>query len=127
MAKILIVDDDRQFRVMLKQMLERAGHEVIEAENGEEGLIKCSDSSIQLLLLDMITPGRDGLEILDELQSLRKDIEVIAISGGVKGDTSWLEPLALTKGVHRFMAKPFTKAEIISVIDDVLDKQAALN
>ena len=121
MAKILIVDDDRQFRTMLKQMLERAGHEVVEAENGEEGLAKCADCSIRLILLDMITPGRDGLEILDDLHTLRSDMEVIAISGGVKGDTSWLEPLALTKkGVRRFMAKPFTKAEIISVIDEAL-------
>ncbi|MCC6932367.1 MAG: response regulator [Deltaproteobacteria bacterium] len=120
MAKILIIDDDRQFRVMLKQMLERSGYQIIEGESADEGLKKCQDPDIGLLLLDMITPGRDGLEILDDLRALRPEMKIIAMSGGVKGDTSWLEPIAMSKGVCRFMAKPFSKAEIMSAINEVL-------
>ena len=120
MAKILIIEDDRQLRAMLKQMLERAQHQVIEAESGFDGLEKFKLDNPDLLILDMLTPGKDGLEILEELKAEQTNLKVIAISGGVKGDTSWLQPLALSKGVTSFLAKPFTKADLLAAVQAAL-------
>jgi CheY-like chemotaxis protein len=72
------------------------------------------------MILDMMTPGRDGLEVLEELRREIPDLKVIAISGGLKGDTSWLEPLTLRLGVQTFMHKPFGKDDLLQTIDSVL-------
>ena len=116
MAKILIIEDDRQFRAMLRQMLERADHEVIEAGTGDEGLECFRQEAPDLLILDMMTPGRDGLEVLEEIRQESPTLKVIAISGGLKGDTSWLEPLAHRLGVRSFMHKPFNKDELLETV-----------
>lgn len=120
MAKIVLIEDDRQFRAMLKQMLERAAHEVFDAESGTVGLELCKEQGPDLLVLDMMIPGQDGLEVLGELRKEQPNLKVIAISGGLKGDTSWLKPIAEGLGVEIFLEKPFSRTEIIEAIEQSL-------
>lgn len=117
MAKILVVDDDRQFRGMLRQMLERANHTVIEVTSGDECISGYCKHVPDLIMLDMMTPGRDGLEVLQELRRDYPGVKVIAMSGGLKGDTSWLEPLVIRLGVKIFLHKPFDKGDMLSAIE----------
>lgn len=68
MARILIVEDDRFLRELYEELLRDEGFEVATAEDGEEGLEKMRDGGYDLVLLDILLPKRDGLDILRELK-----------------------------------------------------------
>ncbi len=68
MAKILIVEDDRFLRELYEELLRDEGFEVATAEDGEEGLTKMREGGYDLILLDILMPKRDGLDILRELK-----------------------------------------------------------
>ncbi len=69
MAKILLVEDDKDFREIYESILKDAGYEVATASDGEEGLSKASQGGFDLILLDIMLPKRDGLSILSALKS----------------------------------------------------------
>ena len=64
--KILIIDDEKNIRLTLRDILEDEGHHVLEAGTGEDGLALLKDESVDLVLLDVRLPGMDGIEVLKE-------------------------------------------------------------
>ena len=80
--KILIIDDEEQIRLVLKEMLERFGYEVLEATNGEEGLALQREKAADLIITDIIMPDKEGLETIRELRREFPEVNIIAISGG---------------------------------------------
>lgn len=81
MAKILIVDDSRTSRKILRGLLEESGHEVIgEAENGFEGVEKFKELNPEITTLDITMPVMDGLEALSKIKECNKDAKVIMIT-----------------------------------------------
>ncbi len=120
MPRILIVDDDYQVRAMLREFLEFEGYEVKEASDGISGLGTLREAPMDLAIVDLIMPNKEGLETITEIRRDFPDLKMIAISGGGRiGPGSYL-PLAQSLGAHRTFAKPFTLAEIVAAIRELL-------
>ncbi len=120
MARVLIVDDDMQVRDMLTQMLKRAGHDVAEAGNGNEAIQYCQKNQTDLVITDIIMPDKEGIETIVELRRDFPDIKVFAISGGGRVSPNNYLKLAEKIGALKTFTKPFSKAEILSAIDEVI-------
>ena len=82
MSKILVIDDDKNIRSLLRDFLERDGYEVMEAENGKVGLKLFRENGADLVITDLIMPEKEGIETIRELRRDFSDVKIIAISGG---------------------------------------------
>ena len=87
MAKILLVDDDTLVRTSLSLALEDAGHAVVQAVNGDEGLDALAREMFDVVVLDILIPEREGIETIREIRKKSTALPVLAISGGDK--TGW--------------------------------------
>jgi len=124
MAKILVIDDDELLRGALRAVLEGAGHEVLEAADGNAGLRLQRERAADLLLVDIFMPERDGLEVIKALQSQTPRPKIIALSGG--GKTGQIEVLraAAAFGASRTLLKPFQPRELLTAIRELLEERA---
>ena len=121
MALILIVDDDKQLREMLRKMLERAGHDVMDAENGKIGEELYCKTPADLVIMDMLMPEKDGVETTNELLLLNPDIKIIALTGGgIQGFDCLRE--AKSYGAFRTLSKPFSKEDMLNTVNELLSK-----
>ena len=68
MRKILVIDDEADMRFAVRMLLERSGHSVVEADNGDAALTKIDEGAPDLVLLDMRLPGMDGIQILQKIR-----------------------------------------------------------
>src|SRR4051812_36979361 len=92
MARILLIDDDDAVRTALRLTLDQFGHTVIEARSGDEVLKLYPTAQADLLITDIVMPGKSGLEVLAELRDSRSPFKAIAISGGSRhGDEDGLQ------------------------------------
>ena len=120
MAKILVVDDEELARFTIRDILESAGHQVEEAENGVEALASQSAGPFDLIITDIIMPEKEGVETIIELKKLHPSLKIIAISGG--GRTRNLDFLKLAKefGADSILAKPFSEDELMEHVNACL-------
>jgi len=120
MARILVVDDEPLVRSTLRQSLERAGHDVLEAEDGKGALVAYKAQRPDLVISDVLMPQTDGLTLLRELVELDPRIKVIAISGGERsGGTDYIAE-ARALGASS-VAKPFRHAALLALVGQVLN------
>jgi DNA-binding response OmpR family regulator len=119
-ARILVVDDEEAIRSVLREALEYAGYEVVEAEDGVAGVEQYHDKRADLVILDILMPRKDGLETIQELLQADPTTKIIAISGGVRGGK--VDNLAVAKalGAQRTLAKPFRLHELLEMVAAVL-------
>ncbi len=108
MSRILVVDDEADMRFSIRMLLERTGHVVVEAENGDVALQRLKENSIDLALLDMRLPGMDGIQILQKIREQHKDLPVIMVTG--YGNVE-LADQALKMGADHYLSKPFHNKE----------------
>jgi CheY-like chemotaxis protein len=80
-VKVLVVDDDRHFRELARAILEPAGFEVIESEDMQQCMLQLRTQAVDAVILDMVMPGRDGIEAVRELKQLFPEIPIVAVSG----------------------------------------------
>ncbi len=80
-GKVLVVDDDEHFRVLARAILEPAGFEVIESQDIEQCMSQLRRQAVDALILDMVMPGRNGIEALRELKHQFPEIRIVAVSG----------------------------------------------
>ena len=121
MAHILIIDDDDQFRAMLRQLIERNGHEVTDASGGKEGIRLYQENPTDLIITDLIMPGKDGIETIQELKTISPQVKIIAISGGGRlGPDDYLH-LAKMLGAKRILSKPINLSELSKAIEELLE------
>jgi CheY-like chemotaxis protein len=120
MACILIIDDDDQFRGMLRHMLRREGYEVAEARNGREGIACYRAMPTDLVITDLLMPELEGIETIRQLRRDFPEVKIIAISGGgARGTLNFLKPAKML-GAHRTLSKPFDLEELRQAIREVL-------
>jgi DNA-binding NtrC family response regulator len=119
MATVLVIDDDPQLRMMLRQLLERANLTVTEAANGSEGIDTFRKAPTDLVITDLIMPKKDGILAIQELLLEFPWAKVIAISGGPRGNPAWL-PIAKKVGAIKILKKPFSSEQLISTVSSVL-------
>ena len=121
MPLILVIDDDVQIRALLRQMLERAGHEVMDAPDGDEGITLYRENPADLVITDIIMPKKEGLETIIDLRAEFPEVKIIAISGGgTIGPSSYLQ-VAEGFGAIRIFTKPFKMEELLAAIQELLD------
>jgi CheY-like chemotaxis protein len=120
MACILIVEDDKDLREMLKTSLIRRKHTILEASNGKEAMIRFKPSVTDLLITDLIMPDEDGLKVIMNIKSIKPSIKIIAISGGGKAGPGNYLNLAKALGADEIFPKPFSLGDLIKKIDELL-------
>jgi len=82
--RILVIEDEAAMRRTIRRMLESAGHEVIEAEDGSRGLAQFHKRPVDAVITDIIMPNKEGIETIREIRGLDPDITIVAISEGRK-------------------------------------------
>ncbi|GAB4273889.1 MAG: hypothetical protein Kow0056_01470 [Coriobacteriia bacterium] len=120
MARILAVDDEPTITRLVQAALERDGHEVLTASNGDEALLRARTEKPDLILLDIMMPGMDGHEVLMRLRDdiSTENIPVVFLSA--VGDVA--EQLeGLEEGAVDYITKPFSPADLRSAVRDLLD------
>jgi len=124
MAHILLIDDDSTVRYALKQVLERAGHRVDEAADGQIGIARYTQGRQDLVVTDIIMPNKEGIETIIALRRMAPELRIIAMSGG--GRTGNRDFLAMAEkiGAAKVIAKPFRPKELVEAVNVVLAKAA---
>jgi DNA-binding NtrC family response regulator len=124
-SRILVIDDDRLVRSMLRQTLERAGYEVTEAADGNEGIDLYRQQPADVVIMDIIMPEKSGWTAIMELKTEFPEVKIIAISGGGKlGPFSYLM-IAKRFGAKHIFKKPVPKQELLDTIADLLSGKEA--
>ena len=113
MAKILIADDEKSIRIVLRKYLTSQGHEVVEASDGREALSILKSGDVDLAFVDIKMPGRTGIEILDEV----KDVPIVIVTAYGTMDFTIS---AMEKGAVDYITKPFSFEDIEKVLKKVL-------
>lgn len=110
--KVLVVDDEEAIRRILKTYLVKWGYDVKEAVDGEQALEVLSDEDVDLIILDILMPNKDGWQVLKEvkLNPKTKDIPIIVLTVKNK-DPDMFKGYKL--GASYFITKPFTKAQLL--------------
>lgn len=120
MAKILVVDDSRTSRKILKGILETAGYEVIgEATNGQEGYDRYVELKPDVVTMDITMPVLDGIEALKKIKGDYPDSRVIMVTAAGQ-KTKMVE--AVQSGADEFLSKPFDADQLKIIIDKVVKK-----
>ena len=120
MARILIIDDDETIRRMLARTLTKAGYDVLDAADGEEGLKQFRKNEIDLVITDLIMPEKEGIEMIMELKTEFPDVKIIAMSGGAQiGPEGYLQ-LADALGAQQTLKKPIARDTLLAAIKEVL-------
>ena len=127
MARILVIDDEKDLRVLVRQALESDGHEVIPATNGAEGLALQRKRPADLVITDIFMPEADGIETIHEIKKDFPRVKVIAMSGGGRA-SSMLQSVLTTAsalGIDAFLRKPFDFSTLLQSVRQVLGQSAA--
>lgn len=121
MATVLIVDDSRTSRKILKEVLEKGNFEVIgEAGNGEEGYLKYKELKPDLVTMDITMPSMDGIECLSLIKHEDPDAKVVMITAAGQKE-KMIE--ALKRGAEEFITKPFDETEVLATLKKVTTKE----
>ena len=116
--KILIIDDEKSIRNILKEIVEMEGHEVSTASNGKEGLDCFASCAFDLVFCDIKMEGMDGVEVLENIMSQPTDAAVVMISG--HGDIETAVE-CMRKGAYDFISKPLDLNRIMVTLKNVAD------
>ncbi len=125
MARILLADDDTRVREAVAMILEDAGHEVLQALDGDHALKTFRAKPVDLVVCDLFMPGKDGLETIQELRKLAPGVKIIAMSGsGFNGAVDMLRT-ALHLGAIEVLGKPMRRKDLLAAVDRLLEKAQA--
>jgi len=117
--RILVVEDTEDNRRILRDLLTRAGFELIEAADGESGVAMATSERPDLILMDIQLPVFDGYEATRRIRAnpATKDIPIIAVTSyALSGD----ESKALEAGCNSYVAKPFSPRKILAMVQEFL-------
>jgi len=115
-ARILLVDDDASLREVVRYALDRAGYEVVEAEDGVRALARFAEQPVDLVVLDVLMPELDGLEVCRQLRQTSEVPIVFLSSRAEEVDRI----LGLEMGGDDYVSKPFSPRELVSRVKAVL-------
>jgi DNA-binding response OmpR family regulator len=121
-ATVLVIDDDPALRDILRRTLERDGHRVVTAREGEEGLRAFRSAPCDIVVTDLFMPGKDGIETIQELRMEYPAARIIAMSGGAS--TKDMGPLmdARLLGADIALPKPFSMASLSRAVKTLLHR-----
>src|SRR5919109_3015082 len=113
MSRVLVVDDEADIRGLVRELLRRAGHDVIEATDGESGLKLFYAERPDLVVLDVSMPGLDGWQVLERIREL-SDVPVLMLTARA-GELEKVR--GLRAGADDYVTKPFARQELLARVD----------
>jgi CheY-like chemotaxis protein len=116
MARVLVVDDEQDMRMALRLFLERSGHTVQEAPDGETALSMIRTTGADVVLCDMRMPGMDGAQTLQKIREDFKELPVIMVTGYGSLESA---KEVLEIGASHYISKPFKNQELVDALDKV--------
>lgn len=119
MATVLVVEDERDIRELLRRYLERAGHAVLTSGTGSEALLLIIDSAPDLVLLDLGLPDIDGFEVLQRAKEVAVPVIALTARSSVEDRIRGLE-----RGADDYVTKPFSPQEVVLRVAAVLGRHA---
>ena len=120
MARIIVIDDQEPIRRIVRRALEQEGHEVLDASEGEMGMQLLERHTAAVVITDIFMPGQDGILTLRQIRKQFPAVKVIVISGGDSTGLLDLRHDAELLGAVKSLQKPFTSAELVETVRDVL-------
>ncbi len=121
MANILIVDDKRDIRLLMKDILEVAGHSIAHFSDGNEAIKTVTDGAYEIAFVDLFMPEIDGLELIPRLARADLSMRIVAMSGGaLTVEAAALFNAAETFGAATTLEKPFSVAQLRELVDGLL-------
>src|SRR5713226_2988146 len=124
MASMLLVEDDVQFRTMLKELLTRSGHEVSEAPDGRRVCDLHQQQRFDLVITDLVMPDIEGLALIMELRRIDQNVRIIAMSGKREGRAEEYLRIAQKLGAKLTLVKPFGDQEFLDAVCLALETKA---
>ena len=114
---LLLIEDTPSLQMVYCSVLTNAGHAVRSASTAAEGLAAFKDSGALVVLLDLMLPDRDGLDLMQEMLTLRPEVTIIVITanGSINRAVE-----AMRGGAHEFLVKPFDETRFLSAVDNAL-------
>lgn len=116
MAHVLVIDDDEDHRILAREILEREGHQVEVAVDGQDGLRRFGRKRPDVVLTDIHMPGLDGHAVIEALKVLHADVPIIAVSGGGARDKDELLLEAMRLGAVEVITKPFDFRQLLGAV-----------
>ena len=120
MARVLVIDDEEQVRTLIREVLEGAGHEVMEAGNGREAMKLYEANPTEVVITDLVMPEQDGLETIRELRRRFPAVKIIAVSGAQQKLNLDLLYVAEKLGALRTLEKPFDIRKLVALVEELL-------
>ncbi|TCZ81248.1 response regulator transcription factor [Paenibacillus albiflavus] len=120
-SSILVVDDEERIRRLLRMYLEKEGYEIDEAEDGETALEKASQTNYDLILLDVMLPGIDGVEVCAKLRQVKSTPVIMLTAKGE--ETNRVQ--GFEAGADDYVVKPFSPREVIYRVKAILRRSSA--
>ncbi|MFZ5434024.1 MAG: response regulator [Calditrichota bacterium] len=117
MARILVIDDDENYRMILRSFVEEKGHTVWEAEDAAEGLKIFMQEKVDLVISDFMMPNKTGLELLKELKSINSKVLFIMVTGYPSVD---MATESMKAGAFDFLVKPVDINQLAAVMTRAL-------
>jgi CheY-like chemotaxis protein len=120
MALVLVIDDDPQMRNTLRRILASAGHKVLEASNGRDGIALFQSHAPDVVVTDIIMPEKEGIETIIEMRRLGCGSKILAVSGG--GHAGKVDFLTVAKklGADLVLQKPIRAADLLHAVGNVV-------
>ncbi|MFI8575912.1 response regulator transcription factor [Rossellomorea aquimaris] len=122
MARILIAEDEEVLRMLMVDTLEDEGHELDEAADGREAVDHIMDNDYDLILLDYMMPLLTGLEVIERVRNSpeKRTVKIMMVSAKSQQSD---KDLVLKSGADYFIAKPYSPAELVQRIEDILNEE----
>ena len=122
MIRILVIDDDIEITKMLRRHLETDGYDVAVLPDGNAALKLHRTDPVDLIITDIIMPGKDGLEIIMEFRRDFPGLKIIAISGGGRIEATEYLKIAKALGAVETLSKPFDLTEMSRVVRELVKR-----
>src|SRR3954464_13358994 len=116
-GRVVVVEDEPAIRRGVGDALRASGYDVVEAADGVRGLDEASRAGVDLVLLDLMLPRRDGLDVLTQLRKLRPSLPVIILTARGSEDD---RVRGLKMGADDYVVKPFSARELLARVEAVL-------
>jgi DNA-binding response OmpR family regulator len=123
-AKILICEDDDLYRQIAEVAFADCGHELVFANNGDEALAKLKRDPVDLIVTDLVMPGKDGLEVIRAIRSTHNRMPILAMTAGLATLKEPLLVAATALGADDVIEKPFRPQALRQRVDALLAKAA---
>src|SRR5678815_2464443 len=121
---ILIIDDDAEIRESLQMLLASEGLDVDMASNGEEGVLRLEESHYDLVLLDLMLPGKSGMDVYKDIRRVDATLPVVIITamGGVETAVT-----AIKEGCYDFLTKPWDNDKLFVIVGNAIRQRQLLS